>query len=48
MTLELALTIALGLAVAFARAGAVWWATRTPLGLVNYELARARARRRRR
>ena len=47
MTTELAIAVALGLAVAFARAGTVWWTCRTPLGRVNYELAQARARRRR-
>jgi hypothetical protein len=45
MTLELALTVALGLVVGLARAGA-WWACRTPLGRVNYELAQQRERRR--
>lgn len=47
MTIELALVVALGLAVAFARSAAQWWRCRTPLGLVNHELARARERRRR-
>lgn len=45
MTTELALAIILGLLIALARAQA-WRACRTPLGRVNYELARARARRR--
>ena len=45
MTTELAFAVAIGLAVAFARSAGQWWACRTPLGLVNYELARARRRR---
>lgn len=47
MTTELALAVALGLVVAFARTATHWWRCRTPLGLVNAELARARERRRR-
>jgi hypothetical protein len=47
MTLELALTLLIGVAVAFARSAADWWRCRTPLELVNDELARARERRRR-
>lgn len=46
MTTELALAVVLGLVVGLARAGA-WWACRTPIGRVNFELARVRARRRR-
>jgi hypothetical protein len=45
MSLELALVVAVGLAVAFARSAAQWWACRTPLGIVNFEMARARRRR---
>jgi len=44
--MTLTLFIALGLAVAFARSAGQWWLCRSPLGLVNYELARARRRRR--
>ena len=44
---ELALALALGLLVALARVHP-WRACRTPLGRVNYELAQARERRRRR
>lgn len=46
MSLELALVVAGGLAVAFARSVAQWWRCRTPLGWVNFEMARARRRRR--
>lgn len=45
MTAELAVVVALGLAVAFARSVGQWWACRTPLGIVNVEMARARRRR---
>jgi hypothetical protein len=45
MTLELCVCAALGLVVGVARA-AEWWACRTPLGRVNYEMAQARERRR--
>jgi hypothetical protein len=48
MTIELALTVVIGVAVAFARSAADWWRCRAPLALVNHELARARERRRRR
>jgi hypothetical protein len=37
----------IGLAVALARSATQWWLCRTPLGRVNFELARQRARRRR-
>lgn len=39
--------ILLGLFVIAARSLSEWWACRTPLGLVNHEMARARERRRR-
>jgi hypothetical protein len=45
MTTELALALMLGIAIAFARTGVDWWRCRTPLGLVNFELIRARRRR---
>lgn len=47
LSLALAFTIVLGLGIAVARSAGQWWARRTPLGLVNHELARARERRRR-
>lgn len=47
MTAELAVVVAVGLVIAFARAGVDWWRCRTPLERVNYDLARARDRRRR-
>lgn len=46
MTVELGLAVLLGVVVACARVS-VWRACRTPLGRVNYEIAQARARRRR-
>ena len=46
MTVELAVVVAVGLAVAFGRSVAQWWACRTPIGLVNVEMARERERRR--
>jgi hypothetical protein len=45
-TPELVVAALLGLLVALARVAA-WRACRTPIGRVNYELARQRARRRR-
>jgi hypothetical protein len=45
VTAELAVVVAVGLAVAFARSVGQWWACRTPIGVVNVELARARRRR---
>lgn len=47
MTLDFALALLACVAVAFARTAHDWWRCRTPLGLVNFELARARERRRR-
>lgn len=47
LSVELGLTVLLGLLVAFARSISQWWQCRTPLGRVNYELAQQRARRRR-
>jgi hypothetical protein len=47
MTLELGLAVLVGVAIAFAQTATHWWRCRAPLWMVNDQLARERARRRR-
>lgn len=46
MTLDLSLALLVCLGTACAGSLQGWWACRTPLGRVNWEMARARERRR--